>query len=319
MHRHQYTTLTRALVSFDIFFHPTLPCPKTAFPTGEYPTFESELARLLALDDETVRYEFAAAFVFANVGGVEPPTDREHWYSLARANADALNVSELASLVLESPRALIERFCATLEAYWDAAFASEWQRIEPEIAASVEHAGRELASAGIYSFLESLAPAIRIDRSSELLTFDRRHEHHIEIGATEQLVLTPSYYLWPHVRVNCEIPWPYAIAYPTPFIRQRARVDVPSVELVRLMRSIAHEMRLEIVRLVAEKPRTTQELAPLLKISDSAISKHLRQLTEAGVLSSRRDGYYVLYRLDEQRLEALAPALWTFVRGRESQ
>src|SRR5437762_9406135 len=107
-------TLKRAIASFAFFFHPNIPGPITAFPTGEYPTFESELARLLALDDETVRYEFAAAFVFANVGGVEPPKDREHWYSLARANADALNVSELASLVLESPRALMERFCATL-------------------------------------------------------------------------------------------------------------------------------------------------------------------------------------------------------------
>jgi DNA-binding transcriptional ArsR family regulator len=140
----------------------------------------------------------------------------------------------------------------------------------------------------------------------------------VEIGPDDQLVLNPSYYLWPHVRVNCEAPWPYAVAYPTPFSRRRARVRVPPVELVQSLRALGDDVRLEIVRLVAEKPRSTQELAPLLRLGESAVSKHLHRLSEAGVLGSRRDGYYVLYRFDEGSVDDLAAALGAFIRGEAS-
>ena len=63
------------------------------------------------------------------------------------------------------------------------------------------------------------------------------------------------------------------------------------------------------------KPRTTQELAPLLRLTDSAVSKHLHRLSEAGVVTSRRDGYYVLYGLQEDRLDAVTDALRAFVHG----
>jgi DNA-binding transcriptional ArsR family regulator len=202
-----------------------------------------------------------------------------------------------------------------LESYWTAAFATEWRRIEREIALSVEYAGAQLATAGIYGFLDSLGLEVRTDRAAGRFSFARLHEHEVEIGPGDQLVLNPSYYLWPHVRVNCEAPWPYAVAYPTPFSRRRARVQLPPTELVKPLRALAHDIRLEIVRLVAEKPRTTQELAPLLRLSESAVSKHLQRLSEAAVLSSRRDGYYVLYRFEEERMDALTSALRAFVRG----
>ena len=32
-------------------------------------------------------------------------------------------------------------------------------------------------------------------------------------------MLVPSAYVWPHVRVNCDEPWPLALVYPAPFAR----------------------------------------------------------------------------------------------------
>ncbi|GGT41330.1 hypothetical protein GCM10014713_38800 [Streptomyces purpureus] len=39
------------------------------------------------------------------------------------------------------------------------------------------------------------------------------------------------------------------------------------------------------------------------------ISRHLHQLTQAGLTTSRREGYYVLYSLHPTRLDQLAAAL----------
>ena len=267
------------------------------------------------MDDETVRYEFSAPFAGQTAISAGYSPEDESWRAVAIERAEEAGVGELAELALDSPRQLIERLCGMLEGYWTGAFAAEWRRIEREIALSVEFAGAELARAGIYGFLDSLGLEVRTDRTAGRFSFDRLHEHVVEIGPDDQLVLNPSYYLWPHVRVNCEAPWPYAVAYPTPFSRRRARTRVPPAELVKPLRALADDVRLEIVRLVAAKPRTTQELAPLLRLTDSAVSKHLHRLSEAGVVTSRRDGYYVLYGLQEDRLDAVTEALRAFVHG----
>jgi DNA-binding transcriptional ArsR family regulator len=309
------SSLRREIAFFSYFYDPYIPSPIATYPTGEYASFDSDLERLLALDDETLRYEFTAPFAGQTAISHGYSPDDEQWRAVALENAAAAGVAQLARLAFDSPRRLIERLCGMLDAYWAAAFAAEWRRIEPEIAASIEHAGRELASVGIYGFLDGLRLEVRVDRSAGRFSFERAHEHMVEIGPGEQIVLNPSYYLWPHVRVNCEAPWPYAVAYPTPFSRRRARIDPPPADLVRPLKALAHDLRLEIVRLVAAKPRTTQELAPLLRLSESATSKHLRQLSDARILSATREGYYVLYHLEQERLDAIASSLGAFLLG----
>jgi DNA-binding transcriptional ArsR family regulator len=61
--------------------------------------------------------------------------------------------------------------------------------------------------------------------------------------------------------------------------------------------------------MVAEQPRSTKELAELLRLSDSAVSRHLRILAGAGVVEGERDGYFVLYRLKPDRIGQLGGAL----------
>ena len=65
--------------------------------------------------------------------------------------------------------------------------------------------------------------------------------------------------------------------------------------------------------MAAERPRSTQELAPLVGVTEAALSKHLRTLAEAGLLERHRDGYYVLYRIVPGQVAALAPSLEAFL------
>ena len=79
---------------------------------------------------------------------------------------------------------------------------------------------------------------------------------------------------------------------------------------------LGDETRLRALRLIAEKPRSTQELAPLVGITEAGLSKHLRLLADCGLLESRRDGYYVLYSLRPDRIEPVSHALLAFL-GRQ--
>jgi DNA-binding transcriptional ArsR family regulator len=140
------------------------------------------------------------------------------------------------------------------------------------------------------------------------------HEHEVELSPLDPLVLSPSYFVWPHLRVNCDPPFPVSLIYPPRSVREQVAPKLPSGELVEGLRALGDDTRLRVLVLIAERPRSTQELAPLVGMSAAGLSKHLRLLARAGVLESRREGYYVLYSLAPERLESLSASLLAFIR-----
>ncbi|MDB5067313.1 MAG: putative transcriptional regulator, partial [Chloroflexi bacterium] len=91
------------------------------------------------------------------------------------------------------------------------------------------------------------------------------------------------------------------------------RIDTGS--LTTVLRALGDPMRLRVLQLIAERPRSTQELAPLVGLSEAALSKQLRTLTEVGILQPRRDGYYVLYSLVEHPIATLSSNLLAFLEA----
>lgn len=70
-----------------------------------------------------------------------------------------------------------------------------------------------------------------------------------------------------------------------------------SDELVTFFKALADSNRLKIVGLLAEKPYSVEELAELLQLKPSTVSHHLARLSEAGLVQSRSESYYNVYRL----------------------
>jgi DNA-binding transcriptional ArsR family regulator len=163
--------------------------------------------------------------------------------------------------------------------------------------------------------LRGLWPEVRSDPQTERFWLERPHDHEVAIGPDDTLVLAPSAYVWPHVRVNCDGPWPLGLVFPVSSIAREARPRIPPTQLVGTLRALADDTRLRALRLIAERPRSTQELAPLVGVSEAALSKHLRVLADAGLLERRREGYYVLYRLVSGQVAGLTPGLESFLRS----
>ena len=187
--------------------------------------------------------------------------------ALRRAGALGKAARQAAALLFDDPAALRERFARLLEAYWEEAFEAEWRRIEPKLADGIASAGRTVARGGVYSFLLQLAPALRVDPAAQTFGLDIPHDHRVVLGADNPLLLIPSAYVWPHVRVNCDGPWPLTIAYRAPYLVEGLR-PVSAPELERSLHALAAPTRLRILRLVAERPRSTQEVASLAAVSE---------------------------------------------------
>ena len=77
-------------------------------------------------------------------------------------------------------------------------------------------------------------------------------------------------------------------------------------EFARVAQALAHAHRLALLEQVAQGERTVDALALAAGLSVANTSQHLKLLRAAGLVASRRDGKFVLYRLaDEQVLELI--------------
>jgi DNA-binding transcriptional ArsR family regulator len=63
--------------------------------------------------------------------------------------------------------------------------------------------------------------------------------------------------------------------------------------------------RRAIVELLRDGDRSVQELADALPISRPAVSRHLRLLKDAGLVTDRAEGTRRLYRLHDEGIEAV--------------
>jgi DNA-binding transcriptional ArsR family regulator len=309
----------RAIQRFSFLYRYTFPDCFLPTPDEEFTTFDGELARLRALDEATIAYEFTRP-LFDHGGqeprdaGLEDPARRA--VILERAAAHSRYSPAVLEQLFGDARSVAAELADLFERYWEEAFEAEWTRVEPQLAETVATAGRQIAAEGVYSLLNRLWPQLRVDSEREEFGLDVPHDHTVEISVGKTLVLVPSVYVWPHVRINCDEPWPLTLIYATPLLAAPAGRELPSLDVLRLLRALGDGTRLRALALIAQRPRSTQELAPLIGISEAGLSKHLRQLAAAGLVETRREGYYVLYSLVSDRVQALADALPSLVERR---
>lgn len=79
-----------------------------------------------------------------------------------------------------------------------------------------------------------------------------------------------------------------------------------STELLQFFKALAHESRLRLVGLLAERERSVQELAALVALKEPTVSHHLAMLKEAGLVSLRQDGNTHWYALETKTLSQRA-------------
>ncbi len=75
--------------------------------------------------------------------------------------------------------------------------------------------------------------------------------------------------------------------------------------------ALADENRREILRLLSAGERPVRQIAAELPISRPAVSRHLRLLKEAGLVSEHPQGTRRIYRLEEQGMTAVHEYLQT--------
>jgi ArsR family transcriptional regulator len=79
--------------------------------------------------------------------------------------------------------------------------------------------------------------------------------------------------------------------------------------LVKLFKALGDQNRIRILKMLQDKPMSVGELTSVLGISQPGVSRHLRQLAEAGLVEARRQNLWVTYRLTRSSPNQYVPTL----------
>ncbi len=82
-----------------------------------------------------------------------------------------------------------------------------------------------------------------------------------------------------------------------------------SVQLARIGKGLGHGNRLELLELLAQRERSVDALADVAGLSVANTSQHLKQLRQAGLVTSRQEGQRVFYRINSEDVLNLLAAL----------
>jgi DNA-binding transcriptional ArsR family regulator len=217
------------------------------------------------------------------------------------------DVAELGGAVTDA--AFVHKLAAQLERYWERALAPHWPHIAELHQSDLLALAGRLASDGYEGVFGSLGTFARVRHG--IISIDLPHTSHTARIAGE-VTLCPTVFAAPDspfVHTSGIRTW---IAYPPRSIELLwSPAELPPAEA--LARALGRGRASVLAALTV--PRSTQELAGLLRMTPSAVSQHLKVLSETGLVRSSRIGRRVFYARS-QRGEALT-ALFEVADGSE--
>jgi ArsR family transcriptional regulator len=81
------------------------------------------------------------------------------------------------------------------------------------------------------------------------------------------------------------------------------------MESIALFKALSDETRFELLQLLLTRDLCVGALAYQLKISEAAVSQHLKQLRKVGLVKGEKRGYWTHYMVEKNRLNDLGKIL----------
>lgn len=310
---HSYSAFVECLLNLHV-----------AFDRNDHPLAESRL-RLVRRLDIGLRRRLEA---FRPVFEADPPAAFLAWpfeapetleAGLARVSGlpPALVREQVGAAAGADPSGFVQELCATIAEYWAATFAGDWMRIERRLAEAVDEAGRLATEDVLPGILGKPPPGIRAE--GRMLTVASPEDTTIVASPERPVRFSPTMFVWRRVIVAADGRWPATVLYTAPASARFLSPDPAPRELVDMVSALADDTRLRVLKLIAARPRTAQELAPIVGMSTTGLSKILRKLADAGLLEGHREGYYVVYSLNAARIRTLPLVLEQFLGARDTR
>ncbi|GAA0655970.1 DUF5937 family protein [Kitasatospora atroaurantiaca] len=235
----------------------------TPIPLNFAPTVEEELERLLATGHHQVRADLD------RISGELPP---------------------LVAEFRNRPAAGLDRLAAEVLAYWNAAIAPFWPRIQRLAEGEVLRRARQMSTGGPAALFADLHPAVSWERGT-LRVAHRWFRAERQLDGERGLVLVPSSFAWPGIYSQTNPPHQPGLVYAPPGVATLWEHSTPVPDGLTAVLGRARALLLTEL----DAPASTTELALRTGLSTPNVSHHLSALSGAGLVTRHRAGRSVLY------------------------
>jgi len=296
------------------FFYIVL--PGRSWPS--FPAYIDHLAAMApqALQDKLMQAylhlpckEPSAEYTFDDVDAILASADTFLAFLRERFNADHVDpeLETRAYAYLVDPPSMQSLIVSHLNQMWDKYLADEWRRVKPMLQDAV--AAFEQVDFSQMTALEA----------TEFITGQTLSESHLieSIQNSEQLIFVPSAHVGSYLgRFKYGAIFGIVFGARLPPGTQYYAPDLSRAEILVRLDALADDTRLRILRLVVEEgERRSQEIMQELELSQSATSRHLKQLSATGYLTERRCEGAKCYSLNTERIEDTLKAVSAYLNG----
>lgn len=204
-----------------------------------------------------------------------------------------------AQRLLNDPQAMQHFITSHLRSLWEAEFSAEWQKKQPNMRFALTLNDRSWPT-------ESPSALIR--------TFLRRDIPdwlHTQLAEVQHIIFVPSPYIHLHAACFGHPTTLWLFLWADPWTWPMRSEPIQRSEILGPASALADYTRLCILELLAvHEELSAQEIIAHLEVSQSTVSRHLKQLSRANFISERRAGdANKLYRLQRERVGQFAYTL----------
>lgn len=288
------------------------------YPQRHWPSFPAYIDHLENVDPVTLRDRLLDGYFDLPCMRDEPSPYKtyeevlrspEHYvdFLVGRFGPDHVDpeLEKQAYTYVVNPPEMQALLVAHLRLMWDRFLAGEWQRVEPMLADSAA------------AFNAANLKRLSYSEAAEFITGQPLPEKDLAIIERDfqRLVFVPSAHIGPYLgRYHQNDTFLILFSARLP---QGATVDAPDLsrnEIVVRLNALADDTRLRILHFIAlNGEQCSQDIINKLDLSQSAASRHLKQLSATGYLAERRREGAKCYSLGEDRLRDTFQAVLAFL------
>ena len=283
-------------------------------PERSFPSFEAYIEDLAATDPLAMRDKVLEAYLCKAPTEDQELYREDNWRAVLR-NEDTFidfmraqfgsdhideKIERAAYAFLLDPAAMRNLIVSHIRFMWEDFMAEEWERVLPTLEESVT------------AFQKVDFTAMSLSQAAQFITgkeTDKHIEEHMQ--QAERIFFVPSTHGGPYVLkyLGNETLW-MTFGARLPQGALAASPDLRRSDLLVRLAALADETRLRILAIIREQGEIcSQELIDQLGISQSSISRHLRQLTATGYLVERRTEAGKCFNLNTERIGETLQAL----------
>ncbi len=214
------------------------------------------------------------------------------------------DIESLAYSYAANPPAMQELIVNHLQAMWDKYLKAEWERVLPMLEDSAR-AFQQIDFSGM-----SDMEVARFVTGQDL-------EDHWEqtFQRSERIIFTPCAHVGPYLG-KFHLGEAYGVIFGAR-LPEGTEVDAPDLsraEIAVRLNALADDTRLRILKYIADHgEQSSKEIMDTLDLSQSATSRHLRQLNATGYLTARRVESAKYFDINSERIESTLQAISAFL------